>query len=65
MDERGITTPSEPAYASLTQAERHARAALFTEEDIEEARQSVAEKRPGVTLHSFRKMVRDYANNRQ
>jgi hypothetical protein len=65
-DEQRNAAQNESGPTPLTQAERRARAAsLFTEDDLEEARRSVAEKRAGVTLKQIWKDLWDHQNSRR
>jgi len=63
VNEQPVAAPTGSDYASLTQAERHARYSHLW--DLEEAERVAAEKRPGITHQQFRKMLRDYENSRQ
>jgi len=64
-NEQPVATPTGSDYASLTQAERHARAAsLFTEEDVAAAEERLKEP-GGVTLKQIWKSLWDHQNSRR
>ena len=65
VNDQAVATQTGSDYASLTQAERHARAAnRFTEEDLAEALRRIAEP-SNVKLGDNWKQFCDYRNDRR